>query len=299
MMTDRYPPSRPHVGGQEPDGVVPVPAPGAPAGSTPLAAKTPPPQPPRDIPRQDARCDAGAPGGRGAWTTRGIVATVIGCLVAIVGLGLAGAGGVLALAGATQRDGGFVMTPTAAVDSDTYAVTSEGGVINTQIETGGGSAWMPSMSLGEVQIRAQTHDGRPLFVGIAATSDVESYLGDVSRATVSEFRAGHVVLQSAAGGARVDRPAKEKFWVAQETGREATLAWDLKDGDWTVVLMRADGNQGISADISTGVELAVVHTVMAVLFLLAGLTLLAGALLIGVPVWRASRRKRAGGQWYP
>ena len=79
--------------------------------------------------------------------------------------------------------------------------------------------------------------------------------------------------------------------MAQATGTDATLTWDLQGGDWTVVLMRADGTRGVSADVSTGAELPVVNAVIAVLFVLAGLTLLAGALLIAVPVRNASRRE--------
>ena len=73
-------------------------------------------------------------------------------------------------------------------------------------------------------------------------------------------------------------------------GTDATLTWDLRDGTWTVVLMREDGTSGVAARVSTGAELPVINAVVAVLFALAGLTLLAGALLIAVPVRNASRR---------
>ena len=44
---------------------------------------------------------------------------------------------------------------------------------------------MPAVWLGDVRIRARSDTGEPLFVGVAATSDVEGYLGDVSRDTLS------------------------------------------------------------------------------------------------------------------
>ena len=77
--------------------------------------------------------------------------------------------------------------------------------------------------------------------------------------------------------------------TAQATGSEATLTWDLEDGDWTVVLMRADAGKRVAADVSTGAELPVLNAVIAVLFILAGMFLLAGALLIAIPIRSATR----------
>ena len=212
---------------------------------------------------------------------------VAGSLLVLMGLAFAGAGGTLALIGATERDDGFLMTPTTTLASDTFAITSE----DAKIDTEGAPSWVPAMWLGDVRIHARADTGGPLFVGVAATSDVEGYLGDVSRDTLSEFRAGNAVLETTDGGAPATGPTDQTFWVAQATGTDATLTWNLQGGDWTVVLMRADGTSGVSADVSTGAELPVVNAVIAVLFVLAGLTLLAGALLIAVPVRNASRRE--------
>ena len=212
---------------------------------------------------------------------------MVGSLLVLMGLAFAGAGGTLALIGATERDDGFLMTPTTVLASDTFAITSE----DAKIDTEGAPSWVPAVWLGDVRIRARSDTGEPLFVGVAATSDVEGYLGDVSRDTLTEFRAGNAVLEATDGGAPATGPTDQTFWVAQATGTDATLTWDLQGGDWTVVLMRADGTRDVSADVSTGAELPVVNAVIAVLFVLAGLTLLAGALLIAVPVRNASRRE--------
>ena len=259
LMTDEYPPFRLDMGGHEPP-----------------AAVLPPVDP-----------TAGTPGDRSGWTAGRVVSAVAGSLLVLTGLALAGAGGTLALIGATERDDGFLMTPTTVLASDTFAITSE----DAKIDTEGAPSWVPAVWLGDVRIRARSDTGEPLFVGVAATSDVEGYLGDVSHDTLSEFRAGNAVLGTTDGGAPVTGPTDQTFWVAQATGADATLTWDLQGGDWTVVLMHADGTRGVSADVSTGAELPVVNAVVAVLFVLAGLTLLAGALLIAVPVRNASRRE--------
>jgi hypothetical protein len=215
------------------------------------------------------------------------VTAVVGSLLVLVGLGFAGAGGTLAFVGATQRDDGFLMTPSTTLDSETFAIASE----DAEIDTEGAPSWVPGMWLGEVRVHARAEGGAPLFVGVAATSDVEGYLGDVSRDTLTDYRAGDAVLETTAGGAPATPPTDQTFWVTQATGTDATLTWDLEDGDWTVVLMRQDGTSGISAHVSTGAEFPVINAVVAVLLVLAGLTLLAGALLIAVPVRNASRRE--------
>ncbi|WP_457187287.1 DUF4389 domain-containing protein [Nocardioides sp. P5_E3] len=278
LMTDEYPPFRLDMGGHEPHAAVLPPV--------DPAAGIPPPAMPQYA-RPGAPGTPGGPGGRSGWTAGRVVSAVVGSLLVLMGLAFAGAGGTLALIGATERDDGFLMTPTTVLASDTFAITSE----DAKIDTEGAPSWVPSVWLGDVRIHARSDTGEPLFVGVAATSDVEGYLGDVSRDTLSEFRAGNAVLETTDGGAPATGPTDQTFWVAQATGTDATLTWDLQGGDWTVVLMRADGTRGVSADVSTGAELPVVNAVVAALFVLAGLTLLAGALLIAVPVRNASRRE--------
>lgn len=287
LMTDQYPPFRLDMGGHE-------------THSTVLPPPTPPPTPPRtppDAPPQAAQPAPPPPspyappppgaGGRGGWTAGRIIAVTVGSLLVLMGLGFAGAGGTLALADATERDDGFLMTPTTSLVSDTYAITSE----DAEVDTDGAPSWVPSLWLGEVRIHARSDTGDPLFVGVAPTSEVEGYLGDVSHAVLRDFRAGgRAVLVTTDGGAPASAPTDQTFWTAQATGADATMTWDLEDGDWTIVLMRADGTTGVSADVSTGAELPVLDAIVAVLFVLAGLFLLAGALLIAIPVRSATRR---------
>jgi len=279
LMTDQYPPFRLDMGGHEPHAAVLPPASPASPGSSSSPAASPGSPPPPAVPQHAA-------GGRSGWTAGRVVSAVIGSLLVLLGLGFAGAGGTLALAGATSRDDGFLMTPTTSLDSDTFAITSE----DAKIDTEGAPSWVPSMWLGEVRIHARADAGEPLFVGVAPTSDVQGYLGDVSRDTLRDFRAGEAVLETTDGGEPATAPGDQTFWIAQATGTDTNLTWDLEDGDWTIVLMREDGTSGVSADVSTGAELPVLNAVIAVLFVLAGLTLLVGALLIAVPVRNASRR---------
>jgi hypothetical protein len=178
------------------------------------------------------------------------------------------------------------MTPDTSLVSDTHAIVSE----DAEVDTEGAPSWVPSLWLGQVRVEARSSTGDPLFVGVAPTSDVDGYLGDVSHATLREFRDGRAVLRATDGGAPATAPNDQTFWTAQATGTDATMTWEVEDGDWTIVIMRADGATGVSADVSTGAELPVLDAVVAVLFVLAGLFLLAGALFIAIPVRSATRR---------
>jgi hypothetical protein len=275
LMTDQYPPFRLDMGGHETPGAV-LPPSTPPSTSPPPAAPLPaaPYTPPPDGPR--------------GWTAGRIVAVSVGSLLVLMGLAFAGAGGTLALADATERDDGFVMTPTTSLVSDTHAIRSE----DAEIDTDGTASWVPSAWLGQVRVHARADTEAPLFVGVAATSDVDRYLGDVSYDTLRDLRDGRAVLVTTDGGAPATAPSDQTFWVAQATGTDATVTWDLEDGDWTIVMMRADGTAGVAADVSTGAELPILDAVVAVLFVLAGLFLLAGALLIAIPVRSATRRQQ-------
>jgi hypothetical protein len=51
--------------------------------------------------------------------------------------------------------------------------------------------------------------------------------------------------------------AGERIWAASTQGARQTLTWDVDDGDWSIVVMNADGSPGVQADISAGAALAV------------------------------------------
>jgi hypothetical protein len=58
------------------------------------------------------------------------------------------------------------------------------------------------------------------------------------------------------GDRRPAAPADSQIWVASEQGSgKQTLNWQIEDGDYSVVVMNADGSAGVDADISTGANI--------------------------------------------
>ena len=97
-----------------------------------------------------------------------------------------------------------------------------------------------------------------MFVGIARTDDVSAYLADVSHTTVTDldYEPFEASYRPQAGERSPATPADERIWAASTQGAgPQTLTWEAEDGDWSVVVMNADGSPGVQADISAGAKL--------------------------------------------
>ena len=53
-------------------------------------------------------------------------------------------------------------------------------------------------------------------------------------------------------------PGEQRIWVASAEGSgRQTLTWDVEGGNWSIVLMNADGSRGVEADVRIGVKINV------------------------------------------
>ena len=121
-------------------------------------------------------------------------------------------------------------------------------------------------------------EGPGIFAGIGPTADVARYLDGVSHDVIRDFELSpdRVLYRRVRGEAAPARPADQTFWAAQVTTTEPDeLTWEVESGDWTVVLMNADGSRGVDLDARLGIKidwlLPALIGIMAV-----GLVLLAG-----------------------
>jgi hypothetical protein len=200
------------------------------------------------------------------------------------------ASGSVALVAADQmaRDtDGFLTGPKGRLATAGFAITSA----EAHLHIDGTLERLPDAVIGDVRLVAEQAGGTELFVGIAPAADVRTYLADVEHDTLLEVRDGDPVYRSTPGKAPDTPPTDQPFWVAEATGTEPELTWTLEEGDWAAVVMNADGSAAVAADFSAGAEVPVLATVIAVLFVLAGLLLLLGAVLMAVPIRSINRRK--------
>ena len=185
-----------------------------------------------------------------------IALIITGAITAVLASALL-LGGSLALYGEVEKDDdGYLTTDTHRFSADTRALATE----NLDVDLGEGDWVVRPDDLGKVRLQAESRDGKALFVGIARTSDVERYLSDVPHTTVHDVEAGPFDSFDAdytrhAGQRHPVSPEHADIWAASnQGGGRQTVDWEIEDGDWSVVVMNADGSLGVDADISAGAD---------------------------------------------
>jgi len=113
-----------------------------------------------------------------------IALIVTGALTALLATVLLFGGGAALYGEIKKDDDGYLTSEAHRFDTGTRALATD----NLDIDLGAADSLADD--LGRVKIEAQSADGKPLFVGIARTSDVERYLNDVPHATVHDVEDG-------------------------------------------------------------------------------------------------------------
>jgi hypothetical protein len=183
-----------------------------------------------------------------------------GQIAAIVGGSIAGilavlalvAGGLFLWADSKKDSDGYLKTGSDPYSTRTYAIASEGLDLDEDVPG------VVEDLYGKVRLRATSHNDKPVFVGIARSDEVSRYLAASAHATLTDvnydpFEASY---RTTGGRQRPAAPGDQSFWVASAHGSGTqTLTWDAKQGNWSVVVMNADGSAGVDAGVSAGVTL--------------------------------------------
>ena len=203
---------------------------------------------------------------------------IAGAALMLVALVVVAAGGVALWANSNRGHDGYVSTGAHQLDTAGRALTSPSFRV--------GSA-APDLLISRVRVSATgAASGRPLFVGIGRSRDVNRYLANVSRSELRDFGWTTTTYANQTGARTPPPPATRHFWVATASGRGTqTVSWKLKPGHWDVVVMNADGSPSVNAAVSLGA-----HTPA---LLVPGLALVALGIMVGVSafalVYRGTR----------
>ena len=209
--------------------------------------------------------------------TGSVVMLVIGTLLALLGLGIVSGGIALAWANSQQQANGFIETPTRSFSVDTYALTSPPSETGTEVDTG-----VP-VEVATVRLRAASGTGGDIFIGVAPQADVDRYLSGVNHTQLRDlsFTPFRAEYRDVAGSTPPAPPGDQAFWAVSASGPgEQRISWDIRTGDWAVVVMNADASPGVDVALRAGARSGLLGPLALGLFLGGGFLLLIGVLLV-------------------
>jgi hypothetical protein len=216
---------------------------------------------------------------------------VVGAIVGLIAFAMLAIGGVLLWADSKKDEQGYIHTDTQRFATRTAAIATD----NLDVDSHG-LGWLTSHDrYGNIRLKVSSRNDKPVFVGIARTSDVATYLRGTSHTTVTDFHSDpfRAVYRAERGSGRPAAPASKRIWAASSHGTGMqTVTWDVKHGDWSVVVMNADGSRGVDTGVSAGADFPILSA-LAWGSVGGGLVLLGVAALLIVAGTTAQRRAPA------
>lgn len=216
-----------------------------------------------------------------------IALNVTGSIIGLFAAVLLVVGGFALWADGKKDGEGYLSTAGKPFAADTRALATE----NLDVNLDGAESVLDSDRFGTIRLRVDSRREAPVFVGIARTSEVSDYLRDVAHTTITDidydpFSADY---RRQDGARRPAPPAEQAIWAASAHGSGSQeLSWDVKDGDWSIVVMNEDGSPGVQAQISAAAKLPWLAKI-GWGALIAGAILLAGAAALIVLANRSPR----------
>ncbi len=159
---------------------------------------------------------------------------------------------------------GFITSDPATIDLPGYAIVLED--IEFDVDP---MAWKWMQGRGgllKFKIITESNDpAKEIFIGVARESDLRPYLQDLEyqRVIDMDFDEENYDLMFSAddfrlhpGGPPSAPPTVHSYWVVHTSSAdEQELIWEPMAGTYNVVVMNADGSEGIDADIRVGASM--------------------------------------------
>jgi len=221
-----------------------------------------------------------------------VVLLVLGGLALLVAMACVGGGSLLIVA---SPDDGWDDSGRKRVTTPGHAFVVRTSEIARRLPLGEGE-------LGEkLRFAASSSDaGRPLFVGIGSTVDVQRYLAGASVDEVVDlpWSGGGLGTIRVAGALAPDPPDLTPIWVASAVGSgRVELEWTVRQGAFQLVVMNADAMAGLEAEGSFGVRDPFVRPFGIALVVVGALALVVGVVLLVLGA--LAKRDPPAGPWAP
>src|SRR5687767_4447067 len=143
---------------------------------------------------------------------RSVAAIVAAGATAVLSLGFLGTGAALLWADSEGDRQGYISTDTERFSTGARALATE----NLDMALDGPESLLDDGALGKLRVRAESNDGKPVFVGVARTSDVEDYLRGTAHDVVTDVDVDPFDADYSArpGDREPAPPAQQRFWAA-------------------------------------------------------------------------------------
>jgi hypothetical protein len=227
--------------------------------------------------------------------TARVALIVTGAVTGLLAAGLLAVGGV-ALWGDAEKDAdGYLSTDGHNFSASTHALASE----SLDVDLDGAEWLMDREDFGDVRLEVAPRGDEPVFVGLAPTDQVSRYLSGVAHTSVSDvdswpFEASYDE-STVAGDRRPAPPGEQRIWAASVQGAGTqTLEWDVEDGDWSLVVMNADGSRGVDAEVEAGAKVPFLNEIGWTAIGSGAVLMLAAAGLLALGIRTPRNRSGAG-----
>jgi hypothetical protein len=149
-----------------------------------------------------------------------------------------------------------------------------------------------------IEVEATVRGGeRGIFVGVAAAHDVERYLtgADVDLATDVRFQPFRLTTRHQSGAGVVPAPGTQGFWLARAEADSGTarLSWPVRDGDYRIVFMNADGSSAVDMDARFALVVPSALRVSLIVLATGLATALLGGIMLTLGLLSPSNRPRS------
>ena len=215
-------------------------------------------------------------------SAKSIVLLILGIafiLVAVFGLLV---GGAMVWASQYHKDSeGFHVTDAMDVRSASYAIISDAIEIDR-----GASVALDWLGMDTIKVEVEGDDSsQAVFIGVADTDDIEDYLDDVEHDEITDLDVfpSRLKYKTRMGDSEPGPPGAQAFWIETSEGTGTQMVeFELEEGEYTIVAMNADGSAGIDIDVIFGIKSSGVILVLGIIFILFGIGLLTGGIIMVV-----------------
>ena len=187
-------------------------------------------------------------------STGGRVITIVAsALVALFALGFLVAGGALLWIDGKKDEQGYITSGAERFATDTAAIATSG----LDVDLDGAESIVGPDSYGKLRLKVAAQGDKPVFVGIARRSNVTTYLSGTAHTTLTDvdYSPFHADYRDARGNRDAAPPSTQRIWAASTVGSGTqTLDWDVDEGNWSIVVMNADGSPGVDVDVRAGAK---------------------------------------------